>query len=247
VELAAVGALEGAIGFRFRDQTLLRRALTHSSFLNENPACTWGDNERLEFLGDAVVDFLAADLIFGRYPEWEEGELTSLRAEMVRADSLARFAIELGLGAHLNLGRGEEQSGGRNRPALLGDAFEALVGAVYLEGGMEAASGFVLPFLRGFLDGRNGLLKRDAKSRLQEWSQANYKSTPSYVIVEETGPDHARLFTVEVQIRGDARGRGTGRSKQAAEQAAAEAALERCPDGITRRLASVHQGPAAPL
>lgn len=239
--------LEQALGLRFRDPTLLQTALTHSSYLNENPSCTWGDNERLEFLGDAVVDFLAADLLYSRFPDWEEGELTALRAEMVRADSLARFAVQLGLGAHLRLGRGEEQGGGRNRPALLSDAFEALVGAVYLEGGMEAASGFVLPLLTGFLDSRNGLLQRDAKSRLQEWAQANYKSTPSYTIVGETGPDHARVFTVEVLICGEPRGRGTGRTKQAAEQAAAQAALDHCPDPIARRLGSVRQGPAAPL
>jgi ribonuclease-3 len=112
---------------------------------------------------------------------------------------------------------------------------------------MEAAAAFVLPFLRDFLDSRNGLLQRDAKSRLQEWAQANYKSTPSYAIVDETGPDHARVFTVEVLVRGEARGRGTGRTKQAAEQAAAQAALDGCPDTVTRRLGSVHQGPAAPL
>lgn len=239
--------LEQALGLHFRDSTLLQAALTHSSYLNENPGCTRGDNERLEFLGDAVVDFLSADVLYSRFPDWEEGELTALRAEMVRADSLARFAVQLGLGAHLRLGKGEEQSGGRTRPALLSDAFEALVGAVYLEGGMEAASAFVLPFLRAFLDSRNGLLQRDAKSRLQEWAQANYKSTPSYVIASEEGPDHARVFTVDVLIRGEPRGRGTGRTKQAAEQAAAQAALDHCPDTVNRRLGSIHQGPAAPL
>ena len=242
-----IDSLERALGLHFRDPNLLLAALTHSSYVNEDPACTWGDNERLEFLGDAVGDFIAADLLYNRFPDWEEGELTALRAAMVRADTLAQFAVELGLGAHLRLGKGEEHSGGRNRPALLGDAFEALVCAVYLEGGMEAAAAFLLPFLCGFLDSRNSLLRRDAKSRLQEWAQANYKSTPSYAIVEESGPDHARVFTVEVLVRGEPRGRGTGRTKQAAEQAAAQDALDTCPGTASRRLGSVRQGPAAPL
>ena len=242
-----VQPLVKSLGVHFRDATLLMTALTHSSYLNENPGCTWGDNERLEFLGDAVVDFLAADLLYQHFPDWEEGELTALRADMVRAESLAQFSIQLGLQPHLRLGKGEEQSGGRKRPALLSDAFEALVGAVFLEGGMEAAEAFVLPFLSSFLASRNGLLQRDAKSRLQEWAQANYKSTPSYIIVDETGPDHARVFTVDVLIKGEQRGRGTGRTKQAAEQAAAQAALEHCPGTSARRLGSIRQGPAAPL
>jgi ribonuclease-3 len=229
-EAVSVEALQVVIGVVFRDPTILQRALTHSSYLNENPDCSWGDNERLEFLGDAVADFVAADLLFGRFPEWQEGELTSLRAEMVRADTLARFALKIELGAHLHLGRGEEQSGGRVRPALLSDAFEALLGAIYLEGGMPAAERFVLPFLLDFLKGRESLLQRDPKSRLQEWAQAKFRSTPVYVTVEEVGPDHARQFTIEVLIRGEPRGRGAGRSKQAAEQAAAQAAWESCPD-----------------
>ena len=229
-ETASVEALQAAIGVVFRDPTILQRALTHSSYLNENPDCSWGDNERLEFLGDAVADFIAADLLFGRFPQWQEGELTSLRAEMVRADTLARFALQIDLGANLHLGRGEEQSGGRVRPALLSDAFEALLGAIYLEGGMPAAERFVLPFLLDFLKGREGLLQRDPKSRLQEWAQAKFRSTPVYVTVEEVGPDHARQFTIEVLIRGEPCGRGAGRSKQAAEQAAARAAWESCAD-----------------
>jgi ribonuclease-3 len=228
--LADLGALQAAIGVSFRDPTLLRRALTHASFLNENPDCSWGDNERLEFLGDAVVDFVAADYLYARFSDWHEGQLTSLRAEWVCAETLARFAAARDLGAYLLLGHGEEQSGARTRVAMLSDAFEALVGAIYLDAGLEAARQFILPFLDALLKAQTasaGL--RDPKSRLQEWAQSVVHVAPAYVTVEETGPHHERQFTVEVQVEGQVRGRGTGRSKHAAEQAAARAALDALP------------------
>ena len=222
-----LGPLEQAVGFRFRDPALLRRALTHSSYLNENPACAWGDNERLEFLGDAVVAFVTAGYLYAHFPDYQEGQLTSLRAEWVCADTLARFAAQINLGAYLLLGRGEEQSGGRTRAAMLSDAFEALVGAIYLDGGLEAARRFIMPFLVALTAVQAAATAvRDAKSRLQEWAQSAVRATPVYVTVEESGPDHARSFTVDVLIQGQVRGRGTGRSKQAAEQAAARAALD---------------------
>lgn len=228
--LADLGPLQAVVGVSFRDPALLRRALTHASFLNENPDCSWGDNERLEFLGDAVVDFVAADYLYAHFPEWQEGQLTSLRADWVRAETLARFAADKGLGKHLLLGHGEEQSGARTRVAMLSNAFEALVGAIYLDAGLEAARQFILPFLDDLIRAQaSSAAPRDPKSRLQEWSQSVVHAAPVYVTVEETGPDHARQFTVEVLVRGQVQGRGTGHSKHTAEQAAARAALDALP------------------
>jgi ribonuclease-3 len=225
--LQELAGLQAAIGVSFRDPALLRRALTHASYLNENPDCSWGDNERLEFLGDAVVDFVAADYLYAHFPAWQEGQLTSLRAEWVRADTLAQFAADKDLGSYLLLGHGEEQSGGRTRSAMLSDAFEALVGAIYLDGGLDAARQFIVPFLEAPAKAQAvSAALRDPKSRLQEWAQSVVHAAPAYITAEESGPDHARQFTVEVLIQGQVRGRGTGHSKQAAEQAAARAALE---------------------
>lgn len=224
--LADLGALQAAIQVSFRDPTLLRRALTHASFLNENPDCAWGDNERLEFLGDAVVDFVAADYLHAHFPDWHEGQLTSLRADWVRAETLARFAVDKGLGTYLLLGHGEEQGGARTRVTMLSDAFEALVGAIYLDAGLEVARQFLVPFLDSLLKAQTvSATLRDPKSRLQEWAQAAVHAAPVYITVEETGPHHARQFTVEVLVQGQVQGRGTGRSKHAAEQAAARVAL----------------------
>jgi ribonuclease-3 len=225
--MEAVATLQRRIGISFRDPTLLHRALTHASYLNENPECEWSDNERLEFLGDAVADFVAAEYLFQRFPDWHEGQLTTMRAELVRSETLASFAGQIGLGARLLLGRGEEMAGGRTRPAMLGDAFEAILGALFLDQGMAVVRQFVLPFLRGHLNSHSGGTQlRDAKSRLQEWAQDNFHQTPTYTTVQETGPDHAKQFTVEVTIAGQVRGRGEGSSKQSAEQAAARAALD---------------------
>ncbi len=223
--------LQQRMGLAFRDSALLWRALTHASYLNENPRCAWSDNERLEFLGDAVADFIAADYLYDRFPHWEEGQLTNLRAEMVRSETLAHFASEIDLGSSLLLGRGEEMGGGRSRPAMLGDAFEALLGALYLDQGIEVVREFLLPFFRSYLESLSGNgLARDAKTRLQEWSQAESHETPTYLTVEETGPDHAKQFEVEVRLLGRLLGTGVGPSKQAAEQAAAQAALNAIED-----------------
>jgi ribonuclease-3 len=220
-------AFQKAIGITFRDPALLQRALTHTSYVNENPACGWGDNERLEFLGDAMGDFVAADYLYGRFPDWQEGQLTDVRADLVCAETLGRLAAQVGLGRALLLGRGEEQGGGRTRPALLSDVFEAFVGALYLDQGLEAVRGFLMPLLEAQLERLLAeVALRDAKSRLQEWSQGTLHATPTYVTVHEAGPDHAKQFTVQVLIQGRVYGEGSGRSKQAAEQAAAAAALE---------------------
>jgi ribonuclease-3 len=230
----SIAALQQQMDVTFHDPILLQRALTHASYLNENPHCEWGDNQRLEFLGDAVADFIAAEYLFQRFPRWQEGQLTAMRAELVRCETLAAFAAEIGLGDHLLLGRGEEAGGGRTRAAMLGDAFEAVLGALYLDQGMGTVRQFLLPFLQRHLDSSiSDTLLRDAKSRLQEWAQGSFHETPTYSTVQESGPDHAKRFTVEVRIAGQVCGRGDGTSKQAAEQAAAQGALDAilAPDG----------------
>ncbi len=218
--------LEHELSLDFTDASLFERALTHRSFLNENPAESLDDNERLEFLGDAVLDFVVGEYLYHRFPEGREGQLTSVRAAMVRTETLARFAQQIRLGKYLRLGRGEAEGGGRRRPALLCSAFEALIGALYLDQGIEVVSSFVLRFVAPTIPGVLAEeLDRDAKSRLQEWSQGRWHLTPTYRTVGERGPDHAKEFMVEVLIGEEVRGQGQGPSKQAAEQAAATSAL----------------------
>ncbi len=220
-------ALQRTLGHRFRRLTLLRRALTHPSYVNEHPDEAGGDNQRLEFLGDAVIDFIAAAWVYRRYTEFAEGRMTRLRAALVRTETLARLARQVGIDETLRLGYGEEEAGGRQRDPNLCDAFEAVVGAVYLDGGIAAARAFVEPLLgpvaRATLE---RAADRDAKSRLQEWSQAEQRVTPRYRIVAERGPDHAKTFEAQVLLGDRVVGQGSGRSKQAAEQAAAEAAWD---------------------
>ena len=204
----------------FTDASLLERALTHRSFLNENPAGGLEDNERLEFLGDAVLDFVVGEYLYHRFPGGREGQLTSLRAALVRAETLARFARQIQLGRYLRLGRGEAESGGRRRPALLCSGFEALIGALYLDHGIELVTSFVLRFVQPAIPIILAEeLNRDAKSQLQEWSQGRWHLTPTYWTVGERGPDHAKEFTVEVVIGDEVYGQGQGSNKQAAEQA----------------------------
>lgn len=214
-------------GLTFRQEALLQQALTHSSFLNECPDVGLQDNQRLEFLGDAILNFLVAEWLFERYPDAREGELTALRAHIVRTEGLSAFAREINLGAYLRLGKGEAASGGRDRPANLCAAFEALVGALYLDQGLAVARDWV----RGFLERRACEIDRrrtskDPKSLLQEYVQASLHITPAYQIVHEEGPDHAKVFTARVLVGGDVWGEGKGTSKQLAEQAAAEVALK---------------------
>jgi ribonuclease-3 len=220
--------LQRKLGHVFRDLDLLRRALTHPSYVNEHPQETSGHNQRLEFLGDAVLDFLAGNWVYHHYPEFDEGLMTRLRAALVRTETLAYFARQLGIGGMLRLGRGEEISGGRERDADLCDAFEAVVGALYLDGGLAAVSVFVEPLIgRAAGPILSSEADWDAKSRLQEWSQAERGIMPRYRIVSEEGPDHAKTFSAEVLLGKAVTGQGTGRSKQAAEQAAAQAAWEK--------------------
>lgn len=221
-----VFALQRALGLEFLDPTLLREALTHRSYLNEiNQA--WPSNERLEFLGDAVLGLISADYLFRRFSELGEGELTNLRSALVRTETLARFACDIDLGQYLFLGRGEEMSAGRNRPTGLACAFEALLGALYIDRGYEQARQFALGFLEPELTAVvEGRLHKNAKSVLQELVQARMQHTPTYHLIEEFGPDHAKSFTVEVRVGDQMLGRGHDRSKRGAEQAAAEKALE---------------------
>ncbi len=214
-------------GLQFDNRALLQRALTHHSYVNEHPEAG-EDNERLEFLGDAVLDFLSGSWLYGRYPHAAEGELTKLRSALVRTETLAEFARKLELGQYLRLGRGEEEGGGRSRPLLLCGAFEAVTGALYLDRGEAAARHFAEPMFEALLATLDQEeLPPDPKSRLQEWAQSKLGQTPHYRTANESGPQHLREFTVEVLIGDELVGSGIGRSKNAAAQGAAAAALQR--------------------
>jgi ribonuclease III len=209
----------------FKDYFLLARALTHRSYLNENKDAI-EDNERLEFLGDAVLDFIVAEWLYNHYPEKPEGDLTRLRAALVHTDQLANFARKINLGSALRLGKGEIQAGGRDRSTLLCDAFEALVGALYLHGGIAAVNQFMIPLLTEVADRiLMNHMDEDTKSRLQEWAQGQGFSSPKYMVITEEGPDHEKTFEMEVRIGTKPFGRGIGPSKQTAEKLAAKNAL----------------------
>jgi ribonuclease-3 len=218
-------ALQQVIGHRFRDPELLRCALTHPSYVNEHPEDGTDDNQRLEFLGDAVLDFIAGAWVYRQYPNFDEGRMTRLRAALVRTEALAQLSRQVKIGKALRLGYGEERAGGRERDANLCDAFESVVGALYLDGGLAAAEAFVEPLIGPMAKATLAEeADQDAKSRLQEWSQAALGVTPHYRIVTEEGPDHAKTFVAEALLGEAVAGQGQGRSKQAAEQAAALAA-----------------------
>jgi len=220
--------LEEILGISFRDKSLLQRALTHRSYLNEHASFPLEDNERLEFLGDAVLDFVTGEYLYHRFPELAEGPLTNLRSALVRRETLARFAQELYLGLYLLMGRGEAESGGRDRAATLCAAFEALVGALYLDHGLEIVRHFVTQIIEPEVTYTlRGQIQKDSKSQLQELAQCQMQRTPRYVTTGESGPDHAKEFMVQVIIGGVAFGHGTGPSKQQAAQAAAMDALNR--------------------
>jgi ribonuclease-3 len=216
--------LSQRLGLPFSNLALLTRALTHRSYVNEDPNAV-EDNERLEFLGDAVLDFVVGAWAYHRFPEMPEGDLTKIRSAIVRNDQLADFARHLNLGPALRLGRGESASGGSQRDALLGSAFEALIGALYLDSGLRAVDAFIQPLLEGT---RDAILQKvhDPKSQLQEWAQSQKLGAPRYKTVATTGPDHAREFDVQVEISGQVVGQGHGKNKHAAEHLAAKHALE---------------------
>jgi ribonuclease III len=211
----------------FKDGLLLSRALTHRSFLNEHPEAL-EDNERLEFLGDAVLDFLVAAWLYNRFPEMLEGDLTRMRSALVHTERLADYALKIDLGRAMRLGKGESLSGGNRRMPLLCDTFEAVVGALYLDSGFESVLTFMVPLLDQASDDilANNQLD-DPKSSLQEWAQAQGISTPQYVIKNSTGPEHSKIFEVDVVVNGEVIGTGTGRSKQTAAKEAAQKAMKR--------------------
>jgi ribonuclease-3 len=224
---SALRALEERLGHRFRDLALLDRALTHTSFANEAPDGGAGHNEALEFLGDAVIGLVAAEMLHGRDPEGPEGDKSKLRAHLVASRNLAALAEAVGLPGLLRLGRGEEKTGGRLKQALWADAYEGVVAALYLDGGLEAAAGFIRGALAPSLAaaaaaGPGG----DAKSALQEVLQARGEAVPEYVVVAEEGPGHRRRFRVECRVAGEIAGEGAGYSKKDAQQDAARRALD---------------------
>lgn len=223
-----INSFQKQIGIQFQNEELLIRALTHRSFANEQEGDDIQDNERLEFLGDAVLDFIMTGVLYARYPDMPEGELTRLRSALVRTETLADLARDCNLGEVLRMGKGEESSGGRERRNILCDAFEALLAAIYLDQGLTAVQNFVVPLLLPMMD---HILKEglhiDARSTFQEWSQAVRNITPVYRVVDESGPDHEKEFLVEVLLEEEVAGEGSGRSKQSAAQAAAREALRR--------------------
>jgi ribonuclease III len=217
--------IQSALGYTFRNRDLLEEALTHRTFVNE--AGGGKDNQRLEFFGDAVLDFLLSDLLLVQFPASREGELTRIRAALVDEASLARIATGLDLGSCLRLGRGEEKGGGREKRSLLADAFEALLAALYLDGGIEPARRVVHEQFAGLLALGDGLSGRDFKTGLQERARLERGQLPRYQLKEMSGPDHDRHFVVEIFLGDELMGEGAGRTKKEAEQAAARAASER--------------------
>ena len=223
MDLAQKEAFEAAVGYRFKNEKLLETAFTHSSYKNEKNLrrdC----NERLEFLGDSVLGVISADYFYHNLNHLPEGEMTKKRAACVCEKSLFGFAQEIDLGKYILLGRGEERTGGRSRPSILADAFEAVIAAIYLDGGLEEARKFVLRFLK--TAAAQDIRIRDYKTTLQEIIQKNPDEHLTYVLVAESGPDHQKHFEVEVHLNSNVIGVGTGRSKKAAEQDAAQKALE---------------------
>jgi len=220
------GQLINRLGILFEDENLLTRALTHRSYLNEHPDAL-EDNERLEFLGDAVLDFVVGEWLYNRFPEMEEGDLTQMRSAFVQTRQLADFARSVNLENAIRLGRGEIKSGGKLRNSLLCDVFEAFIGAFYIDQGVDAVKIFVFPLLESAVDEIIAQNKNhDPKSLLQEWAQANGYYPPKYRTIRVSGPDHAKIFEVEVKVNESLGASGQAKSKQAAEKAAAIKVLE---------------------
>lgn len=226
-----LAGLQRNMGVSFKDDSHLELALVHSSYINENPGQGQTSNERLEFLGDAVLGLVVAERLYREYPRCSEGEMTRLRSAVVRQDTLARGARTINLGDYLYLGKGEEADGGRQKPANLEAALEAVIAAVFLDGGLTAARNFILRLLEEELEKAISLgPATDYKSALQELTQSRQRITPTYRVTNTSGPDHGKTFTVEVTLKGKVVGSGAGKSKKAAETEAARQAL----DGLSR-------------
>jgi len=232
IALADLAALQQTLGISFNNPTLLEQALVHSSYVNENPGLA--SNERLEFLGDAVLGLVIAEKLYQDFPHSDEGELTRLRAALVRGGTLARVARTIKLGDYIYLGKGEEASGGRRKPANLAGALEAMIAAIFLDQGSTTIRDFILRLFNEELQRVASQEARvDYKSQLQELIQAREQQTPAYQLVEAVGPDHDRRFTVEVRVDDTVLGKGSGKSKKAAETEAARSALEQLSTSFT--------------
>ena len=218
-------ALEERLGYKFKNINLLKNSLTHSSYANEVRG-GFSSNERLEFLGDSVLSVIVSDYIYKHFTNMPEGELTKLRASLVCEKSLCSFSRELHLGEFLMLGKGEEKGGGRERDSILADAFEAVLAAMYLDGGMEVARKHVMRFVLPELNHTDDEVFKDYKTALQEIIQRNPEEEVTYILTGESGPDHDKLFTVEVHLNSNVIGTGSGKSKKQAEQSAAKQALQ---------------------
>lgn len=228
MDSTALDAFDARHHLDFHDRHLLQQAFVHRSYVNEHgPSdATLADNERLEFLGDSVLGFIVSDLLYRRYPSSREGALTHLRTLLVRRETLAQLAMDYAMGDLLLLGVGEEESGGRMRQATLCAAYEALIGAIFMDHGLEKATEFVMPAVEAILaELQIEEMPKDPKSRFQEWAQRTHMATPRYRLADQVGPDHAKTFTIVVTVKGEVRGVGLGPSKQDASQSAAAAAL----------------------
>ena len=226
--MADLAVLQQILGVSFKDPSLLEQALVHSSYVNENPGSALTSNERLEFLGDAVLGSVIAEKLYHDLPSFTEGEMTKLRATLVCRDTLAQAARAVGLGDYLYLGKGEEASGGRHKPVNLAGALEAMIATIYLDQGPATTKDFILRlFNKEFQKVVSQGAEVNYKSQLQELIQAREQQTPTYHVIEATGPDHDKRFTVEVKVGDTVLGRGSGRSKKEAETEAARSALER--------------------
>ncbi len=220
--------LEKGLGWQFSDIGLLDNALTHRSFVNEIDASSCRDNERLEFLGDAVLELTVSDMLIRKFPDHTEGQLSKLRASVVNEQPLAELARRFKIGEYLLLGKGEESSGGRMKPSLLADAFESIIAAMYLDGGYDRTAAFVGRLFGPLIEGDNlSEVYRDFKTAVQEAIQILYRETPHYVVISETGPDHDKRFETNLMIGEKVIATGTGRSKKEAEQQAARIALDK--------------------
>lgn len=227
LRLQSWSILQETVGIKFGNVALLQQALTHPSYANENPEGVVIDNARLEFLGDAVLNLIVTEELYRNFPGLNEGELTELRVLLIKQETLARHARKLGLGSHLLLGKGEELTGGRERETNLADAFEALVGAIFLDQGIDMTRRFILAQLGDEIATvMDQDRRRNYKALLQEFTQEKFKQLPVYQVVAVYGPDHARCFTVEVRLGGQTIGTGSGKSKKTAEMEAARAAWE---------------------
>lgn len=229
-----ITSFEELLGYRFKQGALLQEALTHPSFINESGGKVKRDNQRLEFLGDAIIGMILSIQLFRRFPDSHEGELTKLRAALVDEASLSALAAAVDLGAHLQLGRGEEKSGGRSKPSVLADAYEALVAAVYLDGGIEPATALISRHFATLLETLDvKAAGKDFKTRFQEIAHQTRNVAPRYVLQRVSGPDHMRCFSVAVFLGDEMLGEGTAKSKKEAEQAAARQGIASLGKGAT--------------